>query len=800
MKINRLILKNFKQYREADISFPDGLTGFIGKNGAGKSTLFEAIAFAFFGKSDSPIKTMRNDKVGTNEPVIIELSFEDRGKEYRIIRKYKGKTLSGSAELYEEGKAQALSTSVNNVNKDLRRIIRIDYKNFCQSFFAHQKDVGALLNMNEKDRSASLRKMLGLDMLDKMEEKLKGKKNTFRNELEGMQLMMLTDEQESQLKHSLGLLQEARSSLLAEADKLNAEVADAEQLYKSADGVYKALAEKRDKHNSLEKNLALQNQAILHHQQQLFTLRQEIRSLEAAAVELERLKPVRTQYDDLQNKIDSLLEQKDKSTQLAGLQSSVNKVTEDIGHQLRNKTQVEDEIKGLNTVPEQKTSKNETLSSEMRHLESVQNQFNDLSVSKGEIQGKQTDTNERLKRISELGSESPCPECERPLGESYGELLSRYQNDLDSFAAQLSAVDNKIAENTAQQMEIQERMKNLRDELQKLDRQEAAFVERKNSLSAIESELIRLEKRKSDLLDEIIMLGDVSFDEQLLNQKQIQLKTLEPEYKKTYQLAGEVARLENVRADEKLTENKLNNATAERDEVQNSINDLGYLEDEYHAAVASREAAENKRTESKLFLKEKLGNIETKDAEIKAKEDNINQNEKLKGDMQKKTAEVNLYNSLETSVKLFKEKITSRELPYISAIASGYYSKITEGRFLKLWMTDTFELKVMRDGIETDVSTLSGGEKDLAALCLRIAISKRISSLAGRQNMGFLALDEVFGSQDRERRENLLLALTVISDEFKQIFVVSHNEDVQDQFPHRLTIMQKGGSSTAKLL
>ena len=75
-----------------------------------------------------------------------------------------------------------------------------------------------------------------------------------------------------------------------------------------------------------------------------------------------------------------------------------------------------------------------------------------------------------------------------------------------------------------------------------------------------------------------------------------------------------------------------------------------------------------------------------------------------------------------------------------------------------------------REDFEVDLETLSGGEKDLASLCLRFAISKRISKLVGRSNMGFLALDEVFGSLDEDRREELLKALHEISKEFKQIF------------------------------
>jgi len=49
MLINKLKLKNFKQYKDEIINFPTGLTGLVGRNGAGKSTVFDAISFALFG-------------------------------------------------------------------------------------------------------------------------------------------------------------------------------------------------------------------------------------------------------------------------------------------------------------------------------------------------------------------------------------------------------------------------------------------------------------------------------------------------------------------------------------------------------------------------------------------------------------------------------------------------------------------------------------------------------------------------------------------------------------------------------
>ena len=49
MRISSIRLKNYRQFKEAHIEFPDGVIGLVGLNGTGKSSLVEAVAWALFG-------------------------------------------------------------------------------------------------------------------------------------------------------------------------------------------------------------------------------------------------------------------------------------------------------------------------------------------------------------------------------------------------------------------------------------------------------------------------------------------------------------------------------------------------------------------------------------------------------------------------------------------------------------------------------------------------------------------------------------------------------------------------------
>ncbi|MDD2836337.1 MAG: AAA family ATPase, partial [Methanothrix sp.] len=106
MYLNKLILKNFKKYRDAEVEFQDGLTGIVGPNGAGKSTIVEAIAWALYGKKVSTIKKdqLRNVNADESDTVEVQLSMGIiSGQDLTIRRSMKGKSRKTDATLFRDG-------------------------------------------------------------------------------------------------------------------------------------------------------------------------------------------------------------------------------------------------------------------------------------------------------------------------------------------------------------------------------------------------------------------------------------------------------------------------------------------------------------------------------------------------------------------------------------------------------------------------------------------------------------------------------------------------------------------------
>jgi DNA repair protein SbcC/Rad50 len=102
-------------------------------------------------------------------------------------------------------------------------------------------------------------------------------------------------------------------------------------------------------------------------------------------------------------------------------------------------------------------------------------------------------------------------------------------------------------------------------------------------------------------------------------------------------------------------------------------------------------------------------------------------------------------------------------------------------------------------GLPYTIERFSGGEEDLANLCIRLAISEIITERAGSV-FQFIILDEIFGSQDQIRKQNIIKALNSFSSKFRQIFLITHVEDIRHFTENTITVSEdESGISTIKI-
>ncbi len=101
-------------------------------------------------------------------------------------------------------------------------------------------------------------------------------------------------------------------------------------------------------------------------------------------------------------------------------------------------------------------------------------------------------------------------------------------------------------------------------------------------------------------------------------------------------------------------------------------------------------------------------------------------------------------------------------------------------------------------GVERDVSSLSGGETFLASLSLALGVSDILSSQA---NLESLFIDEGFGSLDEETRERVSEILEVVRINInRMVGIISHIPDLAERFHQRIVVKKHGDYSTVEVI
>jgi exonuclease SbcC len=124
----------------------------------------------------------------------------------------------------------------------------------------------------------------------------------------------------------------------------------------------------------------------------------------------------------------------------------------------------------------------------------------------------------------------------------------------------------------------------------------------------------------------------------------------------------------------------------------------------------------------------------------------------------------------------------------IETDVSRILSDITSGRYDRVLIDEDFGLLVRDIDNDYPVERFSGGEQDDIAVALRIALSRYLARLHHTPENTFLIFDEIFGSQDEERRNNLLFALRSVESHFPQILLISHIPEMQGEFSNTLLV------------
>lgn len=151
----------------------------------------------------------------------------------------------------------------------------------------------------------------------------------------------------------------------------------------------------------------------------------------------------------------------------------------------------------------------------------------------------------------------------------------------------------------------------------------------------------------------------------------------------------------------------------------------------------------------------------------------------LRAEVDRLEASVGRFDRMDRGFTDFSVALAARIQPKLGEYASDLIERMSNGRYTRLAF-DTNYTPALYDGDleKFPIEKFSGGERDIAALAARIALSQLLAARGGHE-IGFMVLDEVFGSLDTERRTLVLEALAAMGDIVPQLFIISHVDDVR---------------------
>ena len=776
MRLTRLRLVNFRQHADSDIAFDTGLTGIIGPNGAGKSTILEAIAWALYGGNTlrGGNETLRFHRAGPRAPVRVELEFELSGHRYRVVR---GLSM---AELYLDGGADPIANSVTAVAEMLQRRIGMTRNEFFNTYFTGQKDLAVMNALTASERAQFLSRVLGYERLRVAQELCNARRKELASEIAGLRSGMpdrdVIDAQEREAKVTLGAAQRAS------ADAERAET-DTKLALESVAPRWLAAQTGRDERQRLENEVAAVNGEALALTRAEERLAQELAQVEEARLALAPLLPDLAAFDRAQADLEAmraLAMQDGRRRALLESQVALTAEVQALGEQ-RDRLAVAPQLEEEATLEleERRRALDEAQGKlEARRTDWVRDR-QEVDTRLRALRGQYAELRDQRDKLLQLGEEGACPTCTRPLGEHFRNVLDVIERQMETVEADGAYFRSRLEQLDAMPADIahlDETRKKLQGEVGQLERKLAKVQAAVAQLAQVEREHKAKGARLEAATTELAGIPG-GYDEPRHRALEAEQARLAETTTLANRLSTRIEREPALRREQETLARQRSALTARREAADARLATLRYPEEEYaelrrlHDEVAAAYAEASRTAAGARAGRDIAIESARRAAEARAEHDRLAER------VQALERDRRLHDELHRAYSDLRTDLNFQLRPEVSEIASNFLTELTDARYTELELDDKYRLLVLEEGVPKPV--ISGGEEDIANLVLRLAISQMIADRAG-QAFSLLVLDEVFGSLDEVRRQNVLTLLRGLHDRFEQVIVITHIEGVRD--------------------
>lgn len=747
--IKSIYATNFRRYSELSLNFDEDrqLILIAGNNGVGKSTILEVIMYALWGEGRNGRRNLDNllKRGAELEGMSAQLVFTIGDDTYRVIRRRDGK--NSTAVLYAND-TPLVEGSVQ-VSTSIEALLGMDSAGFKLAVIAQQKDLDGLASLRPHERSLMVSRLLRLDVLTAARnaaQVLFKKERDITKEIVG--------ENTKQIEEAI---QEHCTTLAA----YDLELLSVKESLKSIDGILEKSEEVRNQWDRAKVDSARIEGALSQVRQAHEDLIAQLEYLVLADVPLVNVNVGSLALEIAENERDLLV--------ASSAQAS-----------LRQKKIIEEEIllisgsrKTLESISKPLAdSARKDLESRVQHgreqIARATAKYNETKLNGIELNFKLNNVETRLNRHKDV--QDVCGSCGQEVSVEYRTAMS------DSLMTEKIAMAEKIVDCTRRETIVREDMEALESSTGKMIKtlqEDTDLIKTSESNSRELLELDRRERMYASQMDRLDV-APVDIDAVYLRKGEIALKVSRlGEYdnavKERQKVMHTMAKLE-----EQLTLNNKSIESLERD-LAKSVPDAALV-----MQYTEVEKTEQTKADELELLNYWLQEIAVLQSRL------VQENRRLSLAKAVDTRRLEHHGRAVAAaaasrlLSFLSDTLATRLRPNLESAVSSILSTMSSSRFLAVKIDDDYTVTVNDQGKFVSLADLSGGEVDLVALSLRLALSQVVSERHGAGGAGFLVLDECFASQDRERRQSILDGLRNMRDVYSQIFIVSHVENIED--------------------
>jgi exonuclease SbcC len=757
MRVLELSLRNYRVFEEVDLELPARVIGIFGSNGAGKSSLVESVLFGLYGRARTDRKQIRTHGVLTD--CAVRVAFEHGGQQYEVRRTIRGKAHQTEAELLVGD--LTLASGVREVDAEVRGLLRMDQQVFRASVFAEQKQLDAFSDVTPGKRKDMVMRLLGIKPVEQAlvrarreAKETKGDADRLAGSLPDADVARASLADAAQTATAMATRAETAAAALAEAQ---ARAETAARAFEASDLVRERVDQIEIERRGLREQVEAEEARRADLEARLVTLEEHLDAAPALAEEQRELAPA------------------------ADLLDAGRRFVEVDGERRRLEEELErlpdvDGAHALEALEIAQAERDGAAAAETR-AEAARDRANEELAS----------AQEALARAGEADPSQPCPTCGRPLGEDFKEYLAHCRKQVADRKRDGVEAARVLKEAAAARKSIERLFK----EAATAGEEARKATDRRASL----------EHRLQEVRDRASVLGE-PFGGELPDLKELGTRAAR---------AAEVDRLlAALEADRKHlapTEKDLSRAVTEVERLSIVLRKLdeedmalGFDPEEHPRLRKERDEAQRLLEEARVAERRDSDAHKAAQSLVRELQAEIRKLEEIAGRVRSLRDEAHLLGRVGMLLDGFRDHLVARIGPELSREAETLFRELTNAEYEDLRIDEETLAIQIADGADYfDMERFSGSEADLANLALRAAISLHLSRMSGA-DVGMMVLDEVLAALDAERKDLFVQAMGRLANHVHQLFVITHAEQVKDQFPASIEVRKVGRRRSEAIL